>query len=127
MGTVLITRFRTAITSSLTAQGLPGPAASTEAAKIAQLQGGSSNSNITTIPAFIRADFAAATRDVLFGMCIIMAIAALIGLRGLRRGIQEDTVPATEDDSRQLSDEGRGAALDPALEVGPDGFGGDGL
>ena len=127
MGTVLITRFRSAITSSLTSKGLPGPAAQAEAAKIAQLQGGNSNSNITTIPAFIRADFAAATRDVLFGMCIIMGIAALIGLRGLRRGIQEDTVPATEDDSRQLSDEGRGAALDPALEVGPDGFGGDGL
>ena len=52
-------------------------------------------------------------------MCVIMALAALIGLRGLRRGIQEDTVPATEDYSRQLPDEGRGAALDPALEVGP--------
>ena len=44
LGTVLITRFRTAITSSLTAQGLPGPAASAEAAKIAQLQGGNGKS-----------------------------------------------------------------------------------
>jgi EmrB/QacA subfamily drug resistance transporter len=125
LGTVLITRFRSAITSSLTAQGLPGPAASSEASKVAQLQGG--NGNITAIPAFIRADFAAATRDVLYGMCVIMALAALIGLRGLRRGIQEDTVQTTEDYSRQLPDEGRGAALDPALEVSPDGFGDDGL
>jgi hypothetical protein len=117
LGTVLITRFRSAITSSLTAQGLPGPAASAETSKIDHLQGGTGNP--ADIPAFIRADFAAATRDVLYGMCVIMALAALIGLRGLRRGIQEDTVPATEDYSRQLPDEGRGAALDPALEVGP--------
>ena len=39
----------------------------------------------------IRADFAAATRDVLYGMCVIMAVAALVALRGLRRGVQEDT------------------------------------
>ncbi|MFY9929414.1 MAG: DUF302 domain-containing protein [Streptosporangiaceae bacterium] len=65
LGTVLITRFRSAITSSLTGRGLPGPAASAEAAKIAQLQGG--NGNITGIPAFIHADFAAAIRDVLYG------------------------------------------------------------
>ena len=56
LGTLLITRFRSAITSSLTARGLPGPAASAEAAKIAQLQGG--NGNIAAIPPFIRADFA---------------------------------------------------------------------
>ena len=65
LGTILITEFRTKITSSLTARGLPQGAASAEAAKIAQLQGG--NGNITAIPAFIRADFAAATRDVLYG------------------------------------------------------------
>ncbi|HUA27602.1 MAG TPA: hypothetical protein VMC03_01855, partial [Streptosporangiaceae bacterium] len=41
--------------------------------------------------AFIRADFAGATRDVLYGMCVIMAIAALVALRGLKRGLQEDT------------------------------------
>jgi hypothetical protein len=34
--------------------------------------------------AFIRADFASATRDVLYGMAIIMAVAALVALRGLR-------------------------------------------
>ena len=74
LGTLLITRFRSAITSSLTGRGLPGPAASAEAAKIAQLQGG--NGNVAAIPAFIRADFAAAIRDVLYGMAIIMAVAA---------------------------------------------------
>ena len=64
------------------------PAASAEAGKIAQLQGGG---NIANIPQFIRADFAAATRDVLYGMCVIMAVAGFVALRGLRRGVQEET------------------------------------
>jgi len=120
LGTVLITRFRSAITSSLTAQGLPGPAASAEAAKIAQLQGG--NGNVAAIPQFIRADFASATHDVLYGMAVIMAVAALVALRGLRRGVQEDTVQTEEDLSSQLSGEDRGASLDPAWGLGPERF-----
>jgi EmrB/QacA subfamily drug resistance transporter len=111
LGTVLITQFRSAVTSSLTAQGLPQGAASAEAAKIAR-QGG--NGNITASSAFIRADFAAATRDVLFGMCVIMAVAALVALGGLRRGVQEDATPTAEEFSSQLPGEGPGAGLDPA-------------
>jgi len=111
LGTVLITRFRSAITASLTAQGLPGPAASAQAAKIAQLQGG--NGNVTAIPQFIRADFASATRDVLYGMCIIMAVAAVIALRGLRRGVQEDT-PADQAGLSEQLPEDPGADRDPA-------------
>jgi len=104
LGTLLITRFRSAITASLTAKGLPGPAASAQAAKIAQLQGGTGNP--TAIPAFIRADFAAATRDVLYAMAIIMAVAALVALRGLKRGVQEDTGAAgTEDEQEFPGDE----------------------
>jgi hypothetical protein len=112
LGTLLITRFRSAITSSLTRQGLPGPAASAQAAKIAQLQGG--NGNVAAIPAFIRADFASATRDVLYGMAIIMAVAALVALRGLKRGVQEDTEAAGTGLTDQLPDEDPGAGLDPA-------------
>ncbi len=85
--------FRSAVTASLTARGLPGPAAAAEAAKVAQLQGGSGD--VAAIPLFIRADFAAATQDVLYAMAAIMALAALVALRGLRRGVQdEDTVDA---------------------------------
>ena len=120
LGTLLITRFRSAITSSLTSQGLPGPAASAQAAKIAQLQGG--NGNITAIPAFIRADFASATRDVLYGMTVIMAVAALVALRGLRRGVQEDTAQTAEDVSSRLPRGDPGADLDPAWRLGPEGF-----
>ena len=112
LGTLLITRFQSAITSSLTSQGLPGPAASAEAAKIAQLRG--RNGNITAIPAFIREDFAAATRDVLYGMCVIMAVAALVALRGLKRGVQEDTTAAGTGLSDQLPDQDPGIDLDTA-------------
>ena len=112
LGTLLITRFRSAITASLTAKGLPGPAASAQAAKIAQLQGG--NGNIAAIPQFIRADFAAAIRDVLYGMAIIMAVAAFVALRRLRWGVQEDTTVAGTRLSDQLPDEDPGADLDPA-------------
>jgi hypothetical protein len=66
------------------------------------------------MPAFVRADFASATRDVLFGMCVIMAVAAFVALRGLRRGVQEDTTAAGTGHSDQLPDEDPGADLDPA-------------
>jgi EmrB/QacA subfamily drug resistance transporter len=110
LGTLLITRFRSAITASLTGKGLPGPAASAQAAKIAQQRGG----NVAVIPAFIRADFAAATRDVLYGMAVIMAVAALVALRGLRRGVQEDTAPAAERVSSQPPGEDPDIDLDTA-------------
>jgi EmrB/QacA subfamily drug resistance transporter len=99
LGTILISRFRSQITSSLTARGLPGRAAAAEAAKIAQLQGG--NGNITTIPAFIRADFAHATQYVLYGMAIVMAVATYVALRGLRRGAQQDTTTATTEPAQE--------------------------
>jgi len=87
LGTILISQFRSAITASLTAKGLPGPAAAAEAAKIAQLQGG--NGTVSAIPMFIRADFGDAIHYVLYTMAAIMAVAALIALRGLRRGVQQ--------------------------------------
>ena len=110
LGTLLITQFRSAITSSLTGKGLPGRAASAEAAKIAQLQGG--NGNITAIPQFIRADFASATHDVLYAMCGIMAVAALVALLGLRWGVQEDTEEAGSGRSDELPREDQEAGLD---------------
>jgi predicted MFS family arabinose efflux permease len=100
LGTILISEFRSAITSSLTAKGVPGPAAAAEAAKIAQLQGGSGNP--ASIPQFIRADFAGATRDVLIGMAVIMGLAALVALRGLKRGVQDDAEAAVTDREGQL-------------------------
>jgi hypothetical protein len=99
----LISDFRSSITSSLTARGLPGPAAAAQAAKIAQLQGGSGN--IATIPAFIRADFASAIQDVLIGMAVIMGVAALVALRGLKRGVQDDPEAVTDREGQRPGDE----------------------
>jgi EmrB/QacA subfamily drug resistance transporter len=109
LGTLLITRFRSAITSSLIAQGLPGPAASAQTAKIAQQP-----SNPASVPAFIRADFAAATRDVLYGMAVIMAVATFVALRGLRRGVQQDTAQTAEESSGEVPDEEPDTGLYPA-------------
>ncbi len=92
LGTILISAFRSRITSSLVARGLPQGVASAQAAKIAQLQGGSGN--VAAIPAFIRADFAGATRDVIYVMAGIMAVAALVALRGLTRGRQDEPADA---------------------------------
>jgi MFS family permease len=112
LGTLLITRFRSQLASTLSARGLPGPAASAEAAKIAQLQG--NNGNIADIPQFIRADFAASIRDVLFGMCVIMAVAGLVALRGLKRGVQQETDEADVRVGAGLPGEDPGTGLDPA-------------
>jgi EmrB/QacA subfamily drug resistance transporter len=109
LGTILITRFRSAVTSSLTARGLSGPAASAEAAKIAQLQGG--NGSIAAIPQFIRADFAVATRDVLYGMTIVMAVTAVVALRGLRRGVQQEPEQADARVGAALPGEGPAGRL----------------
>jgi EmrB/QacA subfamily drug resistance transporter len=88
LGTILLSEFRSSITSSLVAKGLPRAAASAEASSISQLKGGSGN--VAAIPQFIRADFAGATRDVLYVMAGIMAVAALVALRGLKWGLQEE-------------------------------------
>ena len=93
LGTLLVSRFRSEITDSLTARGLPHSAASAQAAKIAQLHGGSGK--IADIPLFIRADFADATRAVLYAMAVIMGAAAVVALRGLRRGAQQDVESGT--------------------------------
>jgi EmrB/QacA subfamily drug resistance transporter len=104
LGTILITEFRDKITSSLTGRGLPHAAAATEASKIAQLQGG--HGNVAAIPAFVRADFALAIRSVLYTMALIMAVAGVVALLGLRRGVQEDTeAPRTEPARRQPGDD----------------------
>jgi MFS family permease len=94
LGTILLSEFRSNITSSLVAKGLPRAAAAAEASSISQLKGGSGN--VAAIPQFIRADFAAATRDILYVMAAIMAVAALVALRGLKWGLQE--APAAADD-----------------------------
>ena len=51
-------------------------------------------------------------------MAIIMAVATVVALRGLRRGIQEDTPRTAEEFSSQLPDE---AGEDPGADLDPPG------
>jgi EmrB/QacA subfamily drug resistance transporter len=104
LGTLLLSQFRSSVTSSLTAKGLPGPAAAAEAAKIAQLQGGSGNGSAAAIPLFIRADFAHAVSDVLYAMAIIMAVAAFVALRGMRRDARRSGRHVHERDGARLGE-----------------------
>jgi EmrB/QacA subfamily drug resistance transporter len=94
LGTVLVSQMRSHVASSLMARGVPAHEATTEAARIAETQG--SSGSVTSIPSFVRLDFAESIRSVLIGMGVIMALAAAIGLIGLRRGLQADP-----DDPRQ--------------------------
>jgi hypothetical protein len=91
LGTVLISQFRSNITSSLIARGVPAQAAAKTAASAAQLQGGG---NVSAIPQFIRADFASATQSVLYGMGVVMAVTAVVAILGLRRGVQRPDADA---------------------------------
>jgi len=101
LGTLLISRLRSHVTTSLLAHGVPRPVAVAEAARLSQSQGGSGSTS--AIPHFIRLDFAYATRSVLQAMAVIMIAAAVAALIGLRSGVQEDqdspavTEPATTD------------------------------
>ena len=89
LGTVLLGQFRSHLTSTLQAKGLPAKAAASQAGQIANLQGG--NGNTSTIPQFIRADFASSIQVVLYVMCAIMAVACVVAIIGLKRGVQEAT------------------------------------
>jgi hypothetical protein len=69
---------------------------------------------VATIPQFIRADFASAIEVVLYGMAIIMGIAALVALRGLSGGVQQETQAAAAGRGGQLPGEDPSADLDRA-------------
>jgi EmrB/QacA subfamily drug resistance transporter len=93
LGTILVAQMKSHVLTSLLAQGVPHPQAVHEAAAISQSQGG----NVAKIPHFIRLDFADATRTVLFIMAGIMVLAALVALRGLKSGVQQDVAGSEEE------------------------------
>jgi EmrB/QacA subfamily drug resistance transporter len=89
LGSLLVSRMKSHVIKSLTGQGLPHQAAAAKAAAISQSQGGSGGSG--KIPHFVQADFALSTQTVLDAMAIIMAVAAVAAIVGLRRGVQEES------------------------------------
>ena len=113
LGTLLVSQLRSHVTSSLTSRGVPAGRAAQEAASISQFQGGSSRTT-TSIPHFIRLDFAAASRSVFYAMAIFMAVAAIVALVGLRSGRQEEPggQPGSPGDAARAAG-GDGAAAVP--------------
>ena len=86
LGTILVSQFHSHVTASLTAKGMPAAQAASEASAISQSQGQSGST--ASIPHFIRLDFADATRTVFYVMAGIMAVAAVVALIGLQRGVR---------------------------------------
>jgi hypothetical protein len=95
LGTVLVDQVKSHVTTSLIARHVPSARAHAEAAALSQAGGGGGGGgrSVASIPAFIRFDFADATQTVFRVMAVIMAVAAVIALVGLRSGLQEE-VPA---------------------------------
>jgi hypothetical protein len=85
LGTIQLFDYRSHLTTSLRNMG--DPQAVSEANRITQSQQGSKS--VTSIPHFVSLDFAHATATVLYVMCGIMALAAVVALFGLQRGRQE--------------------------------------
>ena len=85
LGTILLFNYRSHLTTSLEAQGVPNAAA--EANRITQSHAG--HGSVASIPHFVSVDFAHATQVVLYVMCGIMAFAGVVALFGLKRGRQE--------------------------------------
>ena len=98
LGTVLLTQMRSRLTASLVAMGVPEDRAAAQATSLAQNHAGTGGP--ASIPHFVRLDFAYATRDVLYGMALVMAVAAVVGMVGLRRGVQEE--PVEGDPARRI-------------------------
>ena len=88
LGTLLVSQLHSHLTTSLVARGESPDQAARTAARLAQGQGGSGSP--ASIPQFVRLDFAYATRSVLYAMALVMAVAAVVAVVGLRRGLQED-------------------------------------
>jgi hypothetical protein len=86
----------------------------TQAAGISQFQGGSTRST-SSIPHFIRLDFAYASRSVFYAMAIFMAVAAIVALVGLRSGRQEEPrdQPGAADGVGRAADEDDATAVQP--------------
>ncbi len=91
LGTILLTVQRSKLTESFTSRHVPHPAQ--VAAQFSQSQGGAATAHL---PHFVRVDFAESIQTVLYVMCGIMALAAVVALVGLRRGLQDTPADAGE-------------------------------
>ncbi|WP_051950956.1 MFS transporter [Actinacidiphila yeochonensis] len=89
LGTVSVARFQSRLADSLAARGVPRGQADAQARSLAQSHSTSGGST-SSIPHFVRLDFAYATRTVFSVMAGVMAAAAVVAWFGLRRGVQQE-------------------------------------
>ncbi len=89
LGTILVTQLRSHVTASLKSQGVPAAQAAKEASRLSQSQSGSGS--LSSIPHYVRLDFAHATSTVFYVMAGIMAAAAVIAFVGLEPGVQQQS------------------------------------
>lgn len=87
LGTIQVADLRSHVTTSFIEQGAGPQVAAAQAASISQARGGGST---TSIPHFLRLDFAYATRTVFYVMAGVMVLAALVAIVGLQSGVQEE-------------------------------------
>ena len=94
LGTILITVMKSKLTDHFVSTGMSHARATALAGRLSQgLTGGgpgSGSGGSSSVPLFFRQDFADATQVVLYAMSAIMAVAALVAIRGLQRGVQQD-------------------------------------
>jgi EmrB/QacA subfamily drug resistance transporter len=83
LGSIMVGQLRSRLTDSLVEQGLSVSRAQNDAANIAQLDGGPGTAS--SIPTFVRIDFAHATSTVLMTMSYVMVAAAVLAWFGLPR------------------------------------------
>jgi EmrB/QacA subfamily drug resistance transporter len=116
LGTVLLTEFRSHLTTTLTPY--LGKNAAHVAAVASQSQGGGSKSFhvpaslANTLAHDVQLDFAHATETVLYVMCGVMAFAGVVALFGLERGVQAPASPEPTDTEAGAA--AAAAAVDPA-------------
>ena len=119
LGTLLITRFRSAITPRSPPRACParGVCAGGQDRTAAGRQR-QRHRHPRVHPRRLRGP----TRDVLYGMAIIMAVAAFVALRGLRRGVQEDTAPPPRNSAASFPATTQASASTRPGGHGPEGF-----
>jgi EmrB/QacA subfamily drug resistance transporter len=97
LGTILVNRLRSEVTSSLLAKGASPTQAAAGAAKAAAASSGAGGSGggAGAVPPYFRLDFAHASQTVFYVMAGVMAVAAIVALIGLQPGAQPDLATAT--------------------------------
>jgi predicted MFS family arabinose efflux permease len=103
LGTTLVSRMRSTVADQMVAElHIPRAVAEQKAASLAQMQnsgssGGSSSSgapDLSQIPHFYRMAFAQSTETIFYAMSGIMAVAAIVALVGLKRGVAPQAAAA---------------------------------